>query len=574
MDDAPLLGYVLDDKYALVDLLGGGGYGSVYLGLQQPLGREVAVKLLRGLALNNRTVRELFEREAVALAKLSSPHTVRLIDYGVTREGPVGLRNLPYMVMERLSGEDLERRLMRDGALSPSEVSRLLEGVTDSLAEAHAHGVIHRDLKPSNVLMVPTRQGALQPKVIDFGIARIESPNRSPTGMIMGTPEYMAPEQVRGGAAMDHRVDQYALGVMVFELLTNRTPFAGQDAVAVLTKHATEPPPPLTYMDDDPVMTRLSPVVQRAMAKNPDDRYPDVDAFRMAYDEALHGGAPPVVSRPRSAASRTAMMFSRPVASAPPVSAPPVSAPPVSAPPAEIAPATPTPMQVPLPAPRLASTQPPAPLPTNALVRVDTAELARAVPAIVPEIVAELEPAPPPPRVNRGRSVLIVGLVVAGGLAGAAAYTVQTRETPATPSPPDAASPGPIAVVEPATSAPTLPPTAAPSSAPPTLPPTAAPPTAAPSSAPPTVPPTATPSFAPRPAAPVGPDPQVNATAAAAEAELRACRCSGAQRLVETLAGLRGGAGRADALRPALKACKPIDVDHKCVDGKLVFSGE
>ncbi len=242
LDDAPLLGYVLDGKYALVDLLGGGGYGSVYLGLQQPLGREVAVKLLRGLALNNRTVRELFEREAVALAKLSSPHTVRLIDYGVTREGPVGLRNLPYMVMERLSGEDLERRLMRDGPLSPLEVSRLLEGVTDSLAEAHAHGVIHRDLKPSNVLMVPNRQGTLQPKVIDFGIARIESPNRSPTGMIMGTPEYMAPEQVRGGAAMDHRVDQYALGVMVFELLTNRTPFAGQDAVAVLTKHATEPP--------------------------------------------------------------------------------------------------------------------------------------------------------------------------------------------------------------------------------------------------------------------------------------------------------------------------------------------
>lgn len=533
LDDAPLLGYVLDAKYALVDLLGGGGYGSVYLGLQQPLGREVAVKLLRGLALNNRTVRELFEREAVALAKLSSPHTVRLIDYGVTREGPVGLRNLPYMVMERLSGEDLERRLMRDGALSPAEVSRVLEGVTDSLAEAHAHGVIHRDLKPSNVLMVPNRQGALQPKVIDFGIARIESPNRSLTGMIMGTPEYMAPEQVRGGAAMDHRVDQYALGVMVFELLTNRTPFAGQDAVAVLTKHATEPPPPLTYLDDDPVMTRLSPVVQRAMAKNPDDRYPDVDAFRMAFDEALHGGAPPVVSRPRSAASRTAMMFSRPVPSAPP---------------AEIAPATPTPM----PAPRLVTTLPPNPLVLSA-------------PALVPEIVTELEPAPPPPPVNRGRSVLIVGLVVAAGLAGAAAYTAQTRVASLPVTPPDAALPMPVAVVEPATSAPTLPPT---------LPPTTAPSSAAPTQAPTAAPPTAAPSFAARPAAPAGPDPRVADTAAAAEAELRACRCSGAQRLVETLATMRGGAGRADALRPALKACRPIDVDHKCVDGKLVFSGE
>ena len=197
LDEAPLLGQILDGKYALVDLLGGGGYGSVYRGLQQPLGRDVAVKVLHGLALNLKLGRDRFEREALSLGRLSSQHTVRLVDVGITQSGPVGGRNLPYMVMEVIEGEDLEHRVRRC-PLPPVEVLDLLDGVADSLSEAHSVGIIHRDLKPSNILMTRTHTGRTIPKVIDFGIARVEGATKSQTGFITGTAAYMSPEQARG----------------------------------------------------------------------------------------------------------------------------------------------------------------------------------------------------------------------------------------------------------------------------------------------------------------------------------------------------------------------------------------
>jgi hypothetical protein len=158
--------------------------------------------VLHDLALGLELGRDRFEREALALSRLSSPHTVRLIDFGITQSGPIGVRNLRYMVIELIEGEDLERRLHR-GSLHPDDLLDILDGVADSLAEAHAAGTIRRDPKPSNVILTCNHTGRVVPKVIDFGIARIEGASKSQTGFVTGTPSSMGPEQVRGEAELD-----------------------------------------------------------------------------------------------------------------------------------------------------------------------------------------------------------------------------------------------------------------------------------------------------------------------------------------------------------------------------------
>lgn len=291
LDEAPLLGQVLDGKYALVDLLGGGGYGSVYRALQQPLGRDVAVKVLHGLALTLKIGRERFEREAQALARLTSSHTVRLIDYGITREGQLGVRNLPYMVMELIEGEDLERRLKR-GTLTAEELLEVLEALADSLGEAHAHGIIHRDLKPSNVILARSRNGRSLPKVIDFGIARVEGSNQSQTGFVTGTPAYMAPEQARGEADLDARVDVYALAAMTFELVAGRPPYLANDAVAVLNLHCNAEIPSLGETRVERRFLALDSILRRGLAKDKSQRPDSIVAFVDECRAALRNMAP------------------------------------------------------------------------------------------------------------------------------------------------------------------------------------------------------------------------------------------------------------------------------------------
>jgi serine/threonine protein kinase len=197
LPDHPLLGQLLDEKYALVGVLGQGGTGSVYRALQEPLGRPVGVKLLHAAFLAAKDGRDRFEREARALASLSSLHTVRLLDYGISRQGPMALRNIAYLVMELLEGEDLQARMVR-GPMAPVDVLALLDALADSLDEAHAAGIVHRDLKPSNIVLTRRRDGREVLKLIDFGIARIEGTSHTEQGRVSGTPFYMAPEQARG----------------------------------------------------------------------------------------------------------------------------------------------------------------------------------------------------------------------------------------------------------------------------------------------------------------------------------------------------------------------------------------
>ncbi|MFZ4737800.1 MAG: protein kinase domain-containing protein [Bradymonadia bacterium] len=578
LDQAPLLGQVLDGKYALIGLLGGGGYGSVYRGLQQPLGREVAVKVLHGLALTMKVARERFEREAQALSCLTSVHTVRLIDYGITREGQLGVRNLPYMVMELVEGEDLERRLRR-GPLSASELLEVLDALADSLDEAHAQGIMHRDLKPSNVLIARDRKGRTVPKVIDFGIARWTGAARSQTGFVTGTPAYMSPEQARGHADLDGRVDVYALAAMTFELVSGRPPYPGDDAVAVLTQQCTAPIPSLRETNADPGLWCLDGPLARGLAKDRTQR-PDTIAEFVAECRAMLDEVPAPLALSAARA--------KPSTSSPPTRVAPVSFPPRA-----------TAMRV-SPNPGSAPPPEPPPEPPPGIVEVDAPRKTVATSDLV-------RPVPPALRPRR-RLPLTLGL---GGVALAVAalwvfWSTSGNETerddPTARSvvetqgaePPTSAegraprseavgvveSAPPHASAAPATTVPApasaVPATTLVSAAPPQAP--APPSTTVPASAsavpstsvasaapPPRRPPPATPSRAP-----LRVDPTVAPLTRSVDEALAACRCGPAARLLETLAATPGGREAAAARSSRLAACKPVDIDHKCVDGRLV----
>jgi hypothetical protein len=295
LPDHPLLGQILDEKYALVGVLGRGGTGSVYRALQEPLGRPVGVKLLHSAFLSAREGRERFEREARALAGLTSVHTVRLLDYGITRQGPAALRNIAYLVMELLDGEDLEARLTR-GPLAPVDVLAVLDALADSLDEAHAAGIVHRDLKPANVVVTRRRDGREIPKLIDFGIARVDGGSLTEQGRVSGTPFYMAPEQARGDDGQDAAADVYGAGALCFNLLTGHVPFSGPSAAAVMMAHCRDEVPPLDPTGADPVLARLDPVIRAAMSKDPAARPASLGALRDAYARALGTGGTEAVT--------------------------------------------------------------------------------------------------------------------------------------------------------------------------------------------------------------------------------------------------------------------------------------
>ena len=271
LDDAPLLGYVLDGRYAMVDVVGGGGMGMVYEALQLPLRRAVAVKVLNSVLMATRKDRDRFEREARAMSSLRSPNTVTLYDYGLIAEGP--LRNLAYMALELVEGDSLAGRLRR-GPMAPLACAEVLDGVADSLAEAHARGIVHRDLKPDNIMLSETHDGRQRVKIIDFGIARVEGETHTATGELTGTPHYMAPEQCLGSGVTtpDGRIDVYAMGVVLYEMLTGGCPFGGTEPLQIIMKQVNCEPPPLRSADATHDLRVVEPVVHRALAKKPRDR--------------------------------------------------------------------------------------------------------------------------------------------------------------------------------------------------------------------------------------------------------------------------------------------------------------
>jgi serine/threonine-protein kinase len=283
-----LLGRVLAGKYALFSVLGKGGFGAVYKALQEPVNRSVAVKCIRKEIAHREGVRERFFREAQIVARINHPGAVTLFDYGEDEDGTL------YMVFELLDGVPLSKALSdSNGPMEPMRASHIIRELLDALAEAHAQGAIHRDLKPENVMLVAGRLGQEHVKILDFGIAKVRSTDGDPnalTGadMVLGTPLYMAPEQATSGH-IDERVDLYAVGVILYFMLSGHVPFAGATPFETLLAHREQPIPELPAEVEVP--EALAAIVRKALQKYPEDRYADARSMAKALIAVIDSGS-------------------------------------------------------------------------------------------------------------------------------------------------------------------------------------------------------------------------------------------------------------------------------------------
>ena len=263
-----MVGEVIADRYELEELVDHGGMSSVYRGHDRLLERNVALKILHAHFVDDVEYVERFRREARAVAQLSHPNIVTVIDRGSSN-------GHQFIVFEYVDGENLKQLLERTGPLPVGRALDLGVQIADALAFAHAHDLVHRDVKPQNVLIDPAGDA----KVTDFGIARSLDVDRgvTQTGTVLGTSNYLSPEQAEG-RVVTPATDVYSLGVVLYELLTGEVPFHGDNLVVVAMKHVTEHPPSLLALRPD-VPPRLARAVERAMAKDPADRFASMNAF-------------------------------------------------------------------------------------------------------------------------------------------------------------------------------------------------------------------------------------------------------------------------------------------------------
>ena len=267
-----LLGRVIDSRFRVLRLLGAGGMGAVYLAEHVGIGKKVAVKVLRADLRSHPDLVGRFRREAMAVSRLTDAHTITVFDFGVWK-------GLVYLVMEYLRGADLAGVLERDGRLDLVRTLRVAHQICSSLAEAHAMGIVHRDLKPENIFITRTTSGDELVKVLDFGLAKILSPMERPDarfetqdGMLLGTPYFMAPEQVRS-EGVDQRTDLYALGALMFRMFTGQHPYRGRSPMEVLEGHLSGTLPTLSETAPGvEVPPPLEALVRRLMARDRADR--------------------------------------------------------------------------------------------------------------------------------------------------------------------------------------------------------------------------------------------------------------------------------------------------------------
>jgi eukaryotic-like serine/threonine-protein kinase len=298
----PTLGRTIAGKYAIQQRLGAGAMGVVYLARQVALEKAVAIKVLHRELSVDESFTERFRREAWAASRLDHPNSIRVFDFGQEPDG------LLYLAMEYVEGRDLFAFLKDHAPLPRESIVDLLSQVLAALAVAHELGVLHRDLKPENIMIVRGKGDDGQPldvvKVCDFGIAKIvetslpragEDARRHTTkGLVVGTPEYMSPEQARG-EALDGRSDLYSVGVILYELLTGRIPFEGDSPLNIVLKHVGELPAPPSSLAPN-VDRQLEAVCMRVLEKQPSDRFSSAREMRLALRSAL--GASPAPPAP------------------------------------------------------------------------------------------------------------------------------------------------------------------------------------------------------------------------------------------------------------------------------------
>ncbi len=279
-------------EYEITGYLGAGGMGTVYAGVHPIIGKRVAIKVLQPAMSADPRMVNRFIQEARAVVKIQHRHIIDVFAFG--QQDDVG----HYFVMPLLDGEPLGSRIARAGPLPTEELLLVVGQIAAALDAAHAEGIFHRDLKPDNVFLAHERDGSVSVRVLDFGIAKLidGEVSTTQTGAQMGTPLFMSPEQW-DGAAVDHRTDIYALGVLVHHALTGRFPFESRSPVALMNMHANQPPMPASHYGANPA---VDPVIGRALAKDRNARYASAGAMFEDLVAALRS-APAFVTPPAGA---------------------------------------------------------------------------------------------------------------------------------------------------------------------------------------------------------------------------------------------------------------------------------
>jgi serine/threonine-protein kinase len=280
-----LFGLVLQDTYKITGLLGEGGMGAVYDAMQIRLHKRVAIKVMSRDLTSNAEALNRFHREAMITSGLGHPHIVQVFDFSTMPTGQ------PFLAMEFLSGEDLDRRLSRVGRLDPVQMVHIVKQVASALAATHAQEIVHRDLKPANIYLLNVAGEDDFVKVLDFGISKIRAANTKITkaSALIGTPDYMSPEQAMGmGDEVDHRTDQWALACIAWECLAGKAPFFGDSVPSMLFQVVHREPPSLAALV--PGLPRnIEPVLRKALSKEKDYRFPTVTELAQALEAAVMG---------------------------------------------------------------------------------------------------------------------------------------------------------------------------------------------------------------------------------------------------------------------------------------------
>jgi serine/threonine-protein kinase len=282
MDAAQLIGRTIDGRYKILEAMASGSMGAVYKAERVPVGKLVAIKFLHAAFANDSEFLIRFEREIGVMSKLAHPNCVSVVDFGV-------YEGAPYLVMDYVAGRTL-RTVLDDEPMGPMRALALVRQIASGLAHAHAQGIVHRDIKPANIMITDETGVGEHARILDFGLARLRNQvGRDATqhNMVVGTPNYMAPEQTVGGGTIDARTDVYAVGVVLFEMIAGDRPYQAEDTLALLGMHRAAPIPKLADRLDRTIVIPkgLQGVIEKALAKSPDDRYQTAIELAEAIDE-------------------------------------------------------------------------------------------------------------------------------------------------------------------------------------------------------------------------------------------------------------------------------------------------
>jgi len=293
-----LIGSLVDERYKVLEAMASGSMGAVYKAERVPVGKLVAIKFLHAAFANDSEFLSRFERETRVMSKLAHPNCVSVVDFGV-------FEGSPYLVMDYVAGTTL-RSLIDLGPLAPARALAITRQISAGLAHAHTQGVVHRDVKPANIMISEEIGTGEHVRILDFGLARLRGAvgrDATQSNVVVGTPNYMAPEQTVGGGTIDARTDVYAVGVVLFEMIAGVRPFQAEDTLALLGMHRAAPIPKLAdrLKEKTTLPDGLQQVIEKAMAKSPDDRFQSAIELAEAID-AVSGarsveGRVPVVAR-------------------------------------------------------------------------------------------------------------------------------------------------------------------------------------------------------------------------------------------------------------------------------------